>query len=130
MQSFNSRWLVPALLIGWTLSHATVLAQATSDKAPSAVEALRANLDKAVTLDYVGESLRDVIGHFHDKTDIKILMDPTAAQLDPTPASSPPTAQRRNRFQSRPPMKKQARSCANSSTGSHFVTSFSTTAFL
>jgi hypothetical protein len=90
MRRFISYWLVLGLLIGWTLYPATVLGQTSVSKSATPGETLRANLDKSVTIDYNGESLKDVISHFREKTGLSILIDPVATQLDPNVNVVPP----------------------------------------
>ena len=91
MRTIITRWFMLALLLGWALSHATVFAQ---DKAkPTASEKLRANLDKAVTLDFTGNSLVEVLNHFRDKTGIDINVDQNVMmQMDPNFGLLPPGA--------------------------------------
>jgi type II secretory pathway component GspD/PulD (secretin) len=73
-----SRWFLFGLLFGWALTHATVFGQQSAGKTASALEKLRANLDKNITIDYNGQSLTDVLNHFRDKTGVPINIDQTA----------------------------------------------------
>ncbi len=80
MRTIISRWFLFGLLLGWSLTHATVFGQPagkTSDKA-TAADKLRANLDKNVTLDFSGQSLTEVLNHFRDKTGITLHVDQVA----------------------------------------------------
>jgi len=78
MRTMISRWFLFGLLFGWALTHATVFAQQSAGKTASALEKLRANLDKNITIDYNGQSLTDVLNHFRDKTGVPINIDQTA----------------------------------------------------
>ena len=78
MRTMISRWFLFGLLLGWALTHATVFGQPSSGKTASALEKLRANLDKNITIDYNGQSLTDVLNHFRDKTGVPINIDQTA----------------------------------------------------
>jgi type II secretory pathway component GspD/PulD (secretin) len=83
MHSFVSRWLMFGLLIGWAMTHATVFGQGSGAAQPAgktltAIEKIRAGLDKSVTFDFVGQSLTDVLNHFRDKTGVPVNIDHTA----------------------------------------------------
>jgi hypothetical protein len=78
MRTMISRWFMFGLLLGWALTHATVFGQQSAGKTASALEKLRANLDKNITLDYNGQSLTDVLNHFRDKTGVAINIDQVA----------------------------------------------------
>ena len=85
MRNIVSRWFMVGLLIGWALTHSTVFAQPGSGKAAekTAIEKLRANLDKNITLDYTGGSLVEVLNHFKDKAGIAINVDQMAMMQMP-----------------------------------------------
>jgi type II secretory pathway component GspD/PulD (secretin) len=78
MRTMISRWFLFGLLLGWALTHATVFGQQSAGKTASALEKLRANLDKNITIDYNGQSLTDVLNHFRDKTGVAINIDQAA----------------------------------------------------
>lgn len=80
MRSVMSRWFMFGLLLGWALTHATGFAQpgAKGKAGASAIEKLRAALDKEYTFDYTGQSLTEVLNHFRDKTGIAINVDQMA----------------------------------------------------
>jgi type II secretory pathway component GspD/PulD (secretin) len=78
MRTMISRWFLFGLLLGWALTHATVFGQQSAGKTASALEKLRANLDKNITIDYNGQSLTDVLNHFRDKTGLAINIDQAA----------------------------------------------------
>ena len=71
-----SRLFLMSLLLGWALSHATVLGQ---DKTVSAIDKLRQGLDKTITVDYAGQTLAEVLKHLQDKTGVPIDLDPMAS---------------------------------------------------
>jgi type II secretory pathway component HofQ len=91
MRTIISRWFLFGLLAGWALTHASVFAQSSTGKNASAIEKLRANLDKNVTIDYSGQSLTDVLNHFREKTGVPLNIDQFALMqmgvpgLDPNP---------------------------------------------
>jgi hypothetical protein len=70
-----ARWLLPCLLLG-TFSHASVFGQ-QADKTTDA-DKLRQVLEKNITLDFVGQSLGDTLGHFRDKTGVTVNLDQLA----------------------------------------------------
>jgi hypothetical protein len=76
MRNQLTRWFLFSVLLGWALSHATVFGQESG--AASATHKLRQGLDKLITVDYTGQSLRDVMTHFRDKTGVPVNFDPTA----------------------------------------------------
>ncbi len=95
MRSAISRWFLFGLLLGWSLTHASVFAQVAVQpgivqpeivrppvggikSTPMSPEKLRAGLDKTVTIDYTGQSLTDVINHFRDRTGLNIVIDQMA----------------------------------------------------
>ena len=78
MRTMISRWFLFGLLLGWALTHATVFGQQSAGKTASALEKLRASLDKNITFDYTGQSLTDVLNHFRDKTGVAINIDQAA----------------------------------------------------
>ncbi|MSQ96010.1 MAG: hypothetical protein EXR98_15845 [Gemmataceae bacterium] len=89
MQSILSRWFLFGLLAGWALSHTTVFGQTgvagaaapvQEKKAASAssIDKLREGLDKKITIDFVGQSIVEVLNHFRDKTGLPINIDQTA----------------------------------------------------
>ena len=79
MRSIISRWFLFGLLVGWSLTHATVFAQQEGKtpeaKGGSSADKVRAKLEKAVTLDFAGNTVADVLNHFRDKTGIAISVD-------------------------------------------------------
>jgi hypothetical protein len=85
MRTMISRWFLFGLLLGWALTHATVFGQQSAGKTASALEKLRASLDKNITLDYTGQSLTDVLNHFRDKSGVAINIDQVALMQMGTP---------------------------------------------
>jgi hypothetical protein len=76
MRTVISRWFLFGLLLGWALTHATVFGQSTS-KTTSSADKIRAGLDKAITIDYNGQSLVEALNKVRDKSGIAINLDPT-----------------------------------------------------
>ena len=74
MHTIISRWLLFGLLFGWALTHATVFGQ-TSSKPIPAIDKLRTGLDKAITVDYNGQSLVDALNQIRDKSGLPINID-------------------------------------------------------
>src|SRR5437868_3887015 len=81
MRTIISRWFMFGLLVGWALTHATAFAQPavkTTDKDATAIDKLRASLDKNITIDYTGNSLTEVLNHFREKAGVPINVDQMA----------------------------------------------------
>jgi hypothetical protein len=79
MRTIISRWFMFGLLLGWSLTHATVFGQTgKTAEEPKATpfSKIRAGLDKSVTVDFTGQSLVDVLNHFRDKVGVPINVDP------------------------------------------------------
>ena len=84
MRSIISRWFLFGLLIGWSLTHATVFGQsAGKDPKPAvAVDKLRQTLDKIITVDFTGQSFTETLNHLRDRAGLKVKVDDQAlAQL-------------------------------------------------
>src|SRR5471032_439677 len=75
MRTIISRWFLFGFLLVWALTHATVFGQSTDTK-PSTTEKAKAGLDKAITVDFTGQSITDVLNHLRDKTGVAITLDP------------------------------------------------------
>jgi hypothetical protein len=75
MRSLISRWFLFGLLIGWSLTHATVFGQPLKEPEKPAMDKVRQALDKKITVDYTGQSLQEVINHLRDKSGVPITLD-------------------------------------------------------
>ncbi len=92
MKTSISRYFLFGLLLGWSLSHASVFGQATGTTSSSAAvggvagkatpvssaETLRAALDKKISIDFTGNTLNDAINHFREKVGVALHIDPMA----------------------------------------------------
>jgi hypothetical protein len=92
MRTIISRWFLFGLLLGWSLTHATVFGQPAasvttpspgtggSGPAPKAAttDKVRAGLDKVITVDYTGQSINDVLNHLRQQTNLTISIDQMA----------------------------------------------------
>lgn len=82
MRSIISRWFLFGLLLGWSLTHATVFGQSptksSEGKATSTQDKLRQGLERAITVDYSGASLVEVLNHIRDRSGINITLDEQA----------------------------------------------------
>jgi hypothetical protein len=79
MRSIISRWFLFGLLVGWSLTHATVFGQSTGkDMKPAAVDKLRQALDKTITVDFTGQSLIETLNHIRDRAGLKVKIDDQA----------------------------------------------------
>ena len=97
MRSAISRWFLFGLLLGWSLTHASVFGQVVGQPAgvaqpgiaqpglpqpgggvkftPMAPDKIRQGLDKVITVDYTAQSLSDAINHLRDRTGLPITLD-------------------------------------------------------
>src|SRR5262245_25850298 len=85
MRTAISRWFLFGLLVGWSITHASVFGQTTTPGASSGpgtsttqtspVDKLRQGLDKAITVDFTGQSIEEVLNHVRDKSGLPISMD-------------------------------------------------------
>jgi len=81
MRKHISRWFLFGLLLGWSLTHATVFGQpvgktaANTGKVGAGVDKLRQGLDKAITVDFTGQSLEEVLNHIKDRSGLPISID-------------------------------------------------------
>jgi hypothetical protein len=78
MRSIISRWFMFGLLVGWALTHTTVFGQDGAGKAATPADKLRAKLDKAITVDYTGQSMVEVLNHLREKIGVSINIDQLA----------------------------------------------------
>ena len=91
MRTAISRWFLFGLLVGWSLTHASVFGQSSGagsaaifhraggrgpkSAQPASVDKLRQGLDKAITVDFTGQSLEEVLNHVRDRSGVPISID-------------------------------------------------------
>ncbi len=87
MRPLACRIFLPALLLAWAGTHATVFGGDGDDKKrdakkePTSAAEIRKVLDQPITLDYSGPSVQDALQHLRDKTGIDFNLDQVALQL-------------------------------------------------
>lgn len=92
MRTAISRWFLFGLLIGWSVTHASVFGQSTTPGSsgsaisqPSggpatpvqgaSIEKVKLGLDKNITVDFTGQSIEEVLNHVRDKSGVPISVD-------------------------------------------------------
>jgi hypothetical protein len=80
--SRKHRWLTLALLLAWSLSHASVRGGVGKEepKYDNSVEKIRKTLDQTMVLDYTGQSIHDAVEHLKEKTRLNFILDHLALQ--------------------------------------------------
>jgi hypothetical protein len=92
MRTAISRWFLFGLLIGWSVTHASVFGQATTPGGTrssvaqpaggpatpvqgASIEKVKQGLDKSITVDFTGQSIEEILNHVRDKSGVPISID-------------------------------------------------------
>jgi hypothetical protein len=92
MRTAISRWFLFGLLIGWSVTHASVFGQTTgagqssssttqpassgpARTSSTSIDKIKQGLDKAITVDFTGQSIEDILNHVRDRSGVPISID-------------------------------------------------------